>query len=82
LATSDDPPTFLWYGASPALGRPQKDPTHTANFGLKLQEKLRSLGVVCDLAYPGAPDLKYRNCNEYLIAVLKGPPQQKGADKK
>jgi acetyl esterase/lipase len=82
LATADDPPVFLYYGAPPALGQWQKDPTHTANFGLKLQEKLRGLGVTCDLAYPGAPGLKYQNCNEYLIATLKGPPEQKRVDKK
>jgi acetyl esterase/lipase len=82
LASSDDPPVFLYYGAPPALGQSQKDPTHTANFGLKLQEKLRALGVTCYLAYPGAPDLKYHNCSEYLIATLNGSAEQKGSDKK
>ena len=62
----------------PALGQEQKDPTHTANFGVKLQEKCRSVGVECHLAYPGAADLKYHSVSEFLIAKLKG----KGTEKK
>jgi acetyl esterase/lipase len=71
LVTSDDPPIYLYYGAPPAMGQVQKDPTHSANFGVKLQEKCRSLGVPCDLVYPGAADVKYKNTMEYLIATLK-----------
>jgi hypothetical protein len=78
LVTADDPPIFLSYGSPPALGQAEKDPTHSANFGLKLQEKCRSVGVECYLAYSGAADLKYRNINEFLIAKLKG----KGIEKK
>jgi len=59
--------------ASPALGQKQKDPTHTANFGVKLEEKMRSLGVECHLMYPGAPEAKYPNPVEFLIAKLKAP---------
>ena len=36
--TEDDPPIFLQYKSPPALGQVQKDPTHTSNFGVKLQE--------------------------------------------
>jgi acetyl esterase/lipase/nicotinamidase-related amidase len=82
LATADDPPVFLAFGAPPALGQAQKDPTHSANFGLKLQEKLRGLGVECHLAYPGAPDLKYRSIHEFLIAKLKAPAKRAGAEEK
>jgi len=82
LVTSDDPPVFLSYGSAPALGQEQKDPTHTANFGLKLQEKCRSVGVECHLSYPGASDLKYRSGLEFLIARLKGPAEPKGAGQK
>ena len=53
--TADDPPIYLIYSAPPALGQEQKDPTHTANYGVKLQERLRSVGVECELVYPGAP---------------------------
>ena len=72
LVTADDPPIFLSYGPPPALGQDQKDPTHTANFGLKLQEKCRSVGVECHLAYSGAKDLKYHSIGEFLIVKLKG----------
>jgi len=73
LLTSDDPPVYLAYPLPPALGQDQKDPTHTANFGVKLQEKARSVGVDCQLVYPGAPDVKYATISEYLIAKLKAP---------
>jgi len=55
LVSADDPPIFLHYNAPPAMGQEQKDPTHTANFGVKLEERLRSVGVECVLAYPGSP---------------------------
>jgi hypothetical protein len=49
----------------------QTDPTHTANYGVKLQEKLRSVGVECELVYPGAPDVKHEQPDLYLIDKLK-----------
>lgn len=71
LVTADDPSVFLSYGSQPALGEPQKDPTHTANFGLKLQERLRSVGVACDLQYPGAEGLRYPNQQAAVLGMLK-----------
>ena len=71
LVTADDPPVFLVYPTPPALGQDQKDPTHTANFGVKLQEKCQSVGVECHLVYPGAKDDKYRSMGQFLIAKLK-----------
>jgi len=73
LVTADDPPIYLHYGTPPALGNEQKDPTHTANFGVKLQEKCRSVGVECELVYPGAPDVKHPTVASYLIEKLKAP---------
>ncbi|MCX7043869.1 MAG: alpha/beta hydrolase [Candidatus Sumerlaeota bacterium] len=73
LVTPDDPPVYLYYSAPPALGQDQKDPTHTSNFGVKLQEKCKSAGVECELVYPGAPDVKHANAQEYLIQKLKEP---------
>lgn len=70
LATQSAPPLYLWYKAPPALGRPDKDPTHTANFGVKLKEKLDPLGVDCTLYYPGAADARYTTLESYLKAVL------------
>ena len=70
LVSSDDPPVHLHYSAPPALGKPQKDPTHTANFGVKLQQHCRSTGVKCELVYPGAKNVKYATTTEYLIHQL------------
>ncbi len=69
--SADDPPIYMIYFAPPALGQDQKDPTHSANFGVKLQEKLRSVGVECELVYPGAPDVKHRQVFDYLVDKLK-----------
>ena len=69
--TADDPPVYLIYSAPPALGQEQKDPTHTANYGVKLQEKCKSTGIECELVYPGAPDVKHANIDLYLIEKLR-----------
>lgn len=71
LVSSDDPPVYLSYSAKPCIGEPQKDPTHTSNFGVKLQERCRDIGVKCQLVYPGAPDVKYMTATDYLVAILK-----------
>ena len=71
--SQDDPPIYLNYAAAPALGQDQRDPTHTANFGVKLQEKLRRVGVPCELVYPGAPEVTHPQATDYLIAKLKAP---------
>ena len=73
LASADDPPIYLIYTAPPELGKEQKDPTHTANYGVKFQEKLRQLGVPCELVYPGAPDAKHPRAVNFLIDTLKAP---------
>ncbi len=73
LVTPDDPPVYLFYSAPPALGQPQKDPTHTSNFGVKLQEHCRASGVACELAYPGAPGVKHATTQDYLIGTLTAP---------
>ncbi len=71
LVSSDDPPVYLSFGAPPAIGQVQKDPTHTANFGVKLQEHCKANGVACELFYPGVTDVKAKATTEYLIAKLK-----------
>lgn len=71
LVTSDDPPIYLIYATPPALGQEEKDPTHTSNFGVKLQEHCTSKGVTCELVYPGAPEVKHPTPTDYLIATLK-----------
>jgi hypothetical protein len=74
LVSAGDPPSCLFFGSAPAIGKDQKDPTHTANFGVKLQERCKELGVPCDVVYPGAPDVKYKTPADYLIATLKAVP--------
>ncbi|NUQ63806.1 MAG: alpha/beta hydrolase [Pirellulales bacterium] len=69
--SSDDPPVYLCHSTPPGLGQEQKDPTHTANFGVKLQEKCRSVGVACELVYPGAADVQHASAQEFLIETLK-----------
>lgn len=66
-----DPPVFLYYTAPPALGKDQKDPTHTSNFGVKLQEHCVANGVKCELYYPGAKGVKFSTTQDYLISTLK-----------
>ena len=70
LVSSDDPPIHLFYSAAPALGQPQKDPTHTSNFGVKLQEHCQEAGVDCELVYPGAPDVKHETTSDFLVRKL------------
>jgi acetyl esterase/lipase len=72
LVTADDPPVALFYGGPPAMGQETKDPTHSANYGLPLQEKCKILGVDCALIYPQAPGDKPTTVHGYLIEKLKG----------
>ena len=71
LVSKGDPPVYLTYSRPPALGQDQKDPTHTSNFGVKLQEHCRANGVACELVYPGAPDVEHATTTDYLIETLK-----------
>jgi len=73
LVSSDDPPVYLFYSQPPALGEDQSDPTHTSNFGVKLQEQLSSVGVKSELVYPGAPDVEHETVEAYLIDCLTSP---------
>ncbi len=70
LVSADDPGVYLHYSAPPAMGQAQNDPTHTSNYGVKLQEKCRALGLPCELVYPGAPDTVHATVEAYLIARL------------
>ncbi len=71
--TADDPPVYLYYTTPPAMGQPDADPTHTANFGVKLQEKMLKAGAECELFYPGAPAVRHPTMQAYLIERLKAP---------
>jgi acetyl esterase/lipase len=71
LLTPDDPPIYLIYNTPPAMGEPQQSTAHSANFGVKLQERCRELGVECELVYPGAPEVKHVVPEAYLIEKLR-----------
>lgn len=74
LVTKDDPPIYLAYPnqrTKPVVGGEERDPTHSAVYGLKLGEKLRESGVEVVLAYPGQEDEKYGSVSAFLIAKLK-----------
>ena len=73
-AGKGDPALFLDYPNQdkPAVaGEPQRDPTHSAVLGLKLQEKLQEDGVEVHLSYPGHKDPDYADSTAFLIAKLK-----------
>ncbi|MEI6240533.1 MAG: sulfatase-like hydrolase/transferase [Planctomycetia bacterium] len=74
LVSADDPPVYLFYGSPPALGQPQRDPTHSANFGVKLKERCAEAGVPCELVYPGAPGVVHPDIAAYLVDVLTKSP--------
>ena len=72
LVTKDDPPVYLFYSAPPSLGKDQRDPTHTSNFGVKLKDHCQENDVPCELVYPGAPDILHANTTSFLIEKLSG----------
>ncbi len=73
LAAKDSPPIGLFYGGDKdaKVGDSPKDPTHSPILGIKLEEKLKALGVDVVLVYPGHPHAPYRNSADYLIDRLK-----------
>lgn len=73
LAGAGDPPVALFYPKPPAMGRNEKDPTHSANFGVGLQQHCRKLGIGCELVHPGIPDPAFPNATAYLVKLLATP---------
>ena len=70
LVTADDPPVYMFYNNKPALGHDAKDPTHSANFGVKLKEHLDSVKVPSELVYPDAPNVQHATMTEAVIDFL------------
>ena len=74
LAKKDAPPIALFYGGgdkNAKVGDSPKDPTHSPILGIKLEEKLKDLGVDVILVYPGRPSAMYKNSTDYLIERLR-----------
>lgn len=69
--SKDDPPIALFYGGEkPVVGSSPKDPTHSGIMGVKLEERLKSVGVDVVLVHPGRSHPKYKNAANYLIDRL------------
>jgi acetyl esterase/lipase len=73
VASAGDPPVHLTYSRAPMKGEESPDPTHSACFGVLLKEKLDSVGVGCELVYPGAEGVVHRTSVDYVTAMLKKP---------
>ena len=71
LASSDDPPVYLFFLKRPKMGESVNDPTHSANFGIGLERHCKELGIECDVMYPGAKNVKPETTTDFLIANLK-----------
>jgi len=71
LVSRDDPPVALFYSTPPNLGKDEKDPTHTANFGVKLKEHCDRMKAPCELIYPGAPNVVHATDSDYIKATLR-----------
>ena len=71
LVSAGDSAIYLTYTDVPELGKEKKDPTHTSNYGVHLQEKCKSVGVPCEFYYPGAPEAPHKSAADYLISKLK-----------
>ena len=72
LVSADDPPVYLSFWTPAAVGKPAGDPTHTANFGVKLKERLDAAGVPCELVYQGSGVVRHSSDLEFLIDTLRG----------
>lgn len=74
LVSKDDPPTYLFFTTVARIGQEEKDPTHSANYGVMLQKRCREFGVPCECVFPGATDMIHKTPTKYLIATLKKSP--------
>lgn len=70
LVSKDDPPVALFFSAAPAMGKPEKDATHSANFGVGLKRRCDELGVGCSLTYPGHKAPKFAKPIDFIAATL------------
>ena len=74
LVSSDDPPVYLAYPNQkvPAVaGQKERDPTHSAIYGLKLSERMSDAGVECVVATPHRKDTEYGSVAAFLMTRLR-----------
>ena len=75
LVSKDDPPIYMIYrrqSKPPKIGQVEKDPTHSATYGVQLAKELKQADVPVVLSYPGHESEKYNSAAEFLIKMLKG----------
>lgn len=65
-----DPPTFLYYPILPGNGKPERDPTHSAQFGVHMKQRADELGVTCELVHSGIKDSPHENATEFFVDLL------------
>ncbi len=73
LVSDDDPPIYFDYpnqDKPPKVGQEERDPTHSAMYGLQLANRLEDVGVEAVLSYPGHKDTKYGSIEAFLIEKL------------
>lgn len=73
LVSADDPAIYLDYPnqkTPPKIGQEEKDPTHSAMYGVQLAQRLTSAGIEVVVSYPGHEDTKYGSINKFLIEKL------------
>jgi len=71
LVSPGDPPVYLFYRHAPAPGQAVDDPTHSANFGVKLAERCRELGVPCEVVHPETVNPVHADVTTFLIRFLR-----------
>ncbi|MEQ8788654.1 MAG: hypothetical protein RIC55_20255 [Pirellulaceae bacterium] len=72
--TKDDVPVYMTYGrgAVPVTRDTNEGVwVHHALLGLKLQEKMKELGLECVVVYPDHEDKQYGDLPSFLIQKLK-----------
>jgi acetyl esterase/lipase len=73
LVSKDDPPIYMHYPSQdkpPVTGEEQKDPTHSAVYGIKLADRLKEVGVEAVVVYPGSEKSEHPSINAFLITKL------------
>lgn len=70
LLTPDDPPLYLLQKVKSVPGQPEKDPTHSPQFGIHFAKKAEAVGVRCELNYFGGPAVEHPNPWDFVIQAF------------
>ncbi|WP_334319677.1 alpha/beta hydrolase [Termitidicoccus mucosus] len=72
LVTPDDPPLFMIYKSTPNIGKEASNATHSSNFGQKLYERCKEVGVPCTFVHRSTPEKDRMTIKDFLLQQLKG----------